>query len=346
MTAVKQGRIAIIAALAALGVLGPAGFGGDAASASRRGAEYFSNLPVVTHDGETVRFYDDLLKGKIVVINFIYTNCPDICSLSTARMAQVRDWLGERVGREIFIYSLTLDPEHDTPQALKKYATAFGAGNGWVFLTGKPDDIHAIRWKLGERSRTLNEHRSDMVLGNDTTGEWRRISLMGNLQIVTQRILEMDPEWRARERTVTAVALDKSRQDYVIKNRPGEALYLKACSYCHTFGNGDRVGPDLQGVTTRREHAWLVRYLVAPDVLRGMKDPVAVQLDAKYEGVSMPNLGLSDADAADIIAYLNDRTAQLRAEAAPDDPGASTEYEHDHLEHDHHEHNHDHHDHH
>ena len=313
----RRSLLLSIAAFTVLTVSTLGTFGGDTASAARRGANYFSNLPVVTHEGKTLRFYDDLIKGKIVVINFIYTTCPDICSLSTARMALVVKWLGERVGRDIFIYSISLDPGRDTPEVLKKYAKAFSAGPGWLFLTGKPKDIHLIRWKLGERSRTLSEHRSDMVLGNDATGEWRRISLMGNLKIVTQRILGMDPKWRARKRAVSVESLKKTPRDYRIRNRPGEALYIKACAACHTVGKGDRVGPDLKGVTARRDRAWLIRYLVAPDVLRARKDPIAVELDAQYEGVSMPNLGLSETDAGDIIVYLETQMKRLSAQLPP-----------------------------
>ncbi len=313
----RRSLLLSIAALTALTVSTLETFGGDAAAAARRGANYFSNLPVVTHEGKTLRFYDDLIKGKIVVINFVYTSCPDICSLSTARMMHVRKQLGELVGRDIFIYSISLDPENDSPDVLKEYAGAFDIGAGWLFLTGKPKDIHLIRWQLGERSRTLSEHRSDMVIGNDKTGEWRRISTMGNLKIVTDRIRGMDPKWRARKRAVSTRSLKKTRKDYQMKNHPGEALFIKACAPCHTVGRGDFVGPDLKGVTARRDRAWLIRYLVAPDVLRNKKDPIAVELDAKYKGVSMPNLGLSEVDAGDIIVYLDAQMKRLSAQAPP-----------------------------
>src|SRR5262245_14947975 len=95
------------------------------AQSRRLGEGYFPNLPVVTHEGKTLRFYDDLLKGKIVVINFIYTSCQDICPIATARLAQVEDKLGEKVGRDFFFISMTVDPEHDTPERLNEYAKAF-----------------------------------------------------------------------------------------------------------------------------------------------------------------------------------------------------------------------------
>ena len=90
-------------------------------------ANYFSNLPVVTQDGKTLRFYDDLIRGRIVVISFIYTSCADLCPIETARLAEVKDKLGDAVGRDIFFISMSVDPEHDTPDMLKAFADAFDA---------------------------------------------------------------------------------------------------------------------------------------------------------------------------------------------------------------------------
>src|SRR5262245_19884616 len=140
------------------------------AQGRRWGKDYFPNLPVVSQDGKTRRFYDDLIKGKIVVISFIFTNCKDICPITTARLAQVEEKLGESVGRDIFLYSITVDPENDSPQKLKDFADAFHAGPGWQFITGRPEDIRAINGKLGEQMRSLNEHRNEIVIGNDVTG--------------------------------------------------------------------------------------------------------------------------------------------------------------------------------
>src|SRR5215813_5229157 len=109
----------------------------------RRGANYFPNLPVVTQDGKTLKFYDDVIKGKRVLISFIYTNSPDIAPLTTARLTQLEDKLGD----------------------------AFGVGHGWLFLTGQPEDIRRINASLGDRNRSLDEQRAEIVLGNDVTGE-------------------------------------------------------------------------------------------------------------------------------------------------------------------------------
>src|SRR5713101_6057742 len=153
----RRSLFAGIVALAAMTVAAP---GTVAAQGNRRGENYFPNLPVVTQDGKTLKFYDDVIKGKIVLISFIYTNCPDICPLTTARIAQVVEKLGEAVGRDIFLISMTVDPERDTPQRLKEFSQAFGAGRGWLFLTGRPEDISAINFKRGDKSRRLDEHRN------------------------------------------------------------------------------------------------------------------------------------------------------------------------------------------
>ena len=116
---------------------------------SRWGASYFPNVRLTTQEGELVRFFDDLIKKKVVVINFIYTTCPDSCPLETARLVEVQRLLGDRVGRDIFIYSISIDPKRDTPEVLKEYAANYGVGPGWLFLTGKESDITLIRKKLG-----------------------------------------------------------------------------------------------------------------------------------------------------------------------------------------------------
>lgn len=270
---------------------------------------YFPNLPVVTHDGRELKFYDDLIKGRIVVINFIYTSCSNICPLTTARLAQVKDMLGDRVGRDIFFYSITLDPVLDGPEQLKKYAETYHAGPGWLFLTGKPDDIDAIRQKLGERSRSLTEHRNDVMLGNDATGEWGRDSAFSDLEQLAAVIRNMDPNWRDLVRPVAVAAAPSA--PVVLSDTPGQGLFLKACAACHTVGGGKRVGPDLLGVTGRRAHGWLKEFLMAPDELRARKDPIATALDAEFPGTKMPNLNLSATDVEDLIAYLKSRGGKV-----------------------------------
>jgi len=320
----RQTFLAAIALLAAASVVAPSSLN---AQSQRRGADYFPNLPVVTQDGKTLKFYDDVIKDKIVLISFIYTNCPDICPLTTARIAQVEDELGEMVGRDIFFISMTVDPERDTPERLKEFATAFDAGPGWLFLTGKPEDIRAINYKLGDRSRKLSEHRNEIVLGNDTTGEWARDTVFGDLTRLVRTIRDMDPKWRDQDHTsgdhvVTDALLPLGQQ-------PGQTMFKKLCAPCHTIGVGDRVGPDLRGATERRQQTWLTRFIRTPDKVRAEKDPIALTLASKFPGVRMPNLGLSEIDAADLITYIEAQTARLAdgtQDAAADNARASRQH--------------------
>jgi protein SCO1/2 len=280
-----------------------------------RGANYFPNLPVVTQDGKVLNFYDDVIKDKIVLISFIYTNCPDLCPLTTARITQVEDRLGEMVGRDIFFVSMTVDPERDTPERLKEFATAFDVGPGWLFLTGKPEDIRRINSSLGDKSRNLSEHRNEIVLGNDVTGEWTRNSVFGDLDRLIMDIRSMDPKWRNEVRQPKFDAA--SNTGYALDLQPGQSLFKKLCAPCHTIGVGDRVGPDLRGAAERRQEAWLTRFIRTPEKVLAEKDPAALDLAAKFPGVRMPNLGLSDIDAGDLITYIKTQTAHL-ADGAPD----------------------------
>src|SRR5712691_380073 len=261
-----------------------------AAQGNRRGENYFPNLPVVTQDGKTLKFYDDVIKGRIVVVSFIYTNCPDICPLTTARIAQVEEKLGGLMGRDFFLVSMTVDPVRDTPQRLKEFAESFGAGPGWLFLTGRPEDIKLINTKLGDRSRTISEHRNEIILGNDATGEWARNTVFGDLDRLIMDIRSLDPKWRDQVRSPTYN--EASNTGYALDLRQGQTLFKKICAPCHTIGVGDRVGPDLRGVTERRERAWLESFIRRPDMARARKDAVALSLVAKFPGVHMPALGI------------------------------------------------------
>src|SRR5262249_61387633 len=99
-----------------------------------------------------MNFYDDVIKGKIVVISFIYTSCQDICPLTTARMAQLEDKLDGAVGRDLFFISMSVDAGGDTPEKMKAFADGFDAGPGCLFLTGDVEDVRAIGPQLGNRS--------------------------------------------------------------------------------------------------------------------------------------------------------------------------------------------------
>jgi protein SCO1 len=109
----------------------------------------FPNITLTTHEGKKVKFYDDLIKDKIVIINFMYVKCDGVCPGTTANLVKVQKLLGDRVGKDIFMYSITLKPKEDTPKTLAEYAEAYKVGPGWQFLTGDPADIELLRRKLG-----------------------------------------------------------------------------------------------------------------------------------------------------------------------------------------------------
>src|SRR5205823_2986158 len=140
--------------------------------------------PITTPQGKTVRFYDDLVKGKIVAIDLIYTTCKYACPLETARLAQVQRLLGDRMGRDVFFYSITIDPDHDTPAVLAEYAEKYHAGPGWLFLTGAKGDIELIGRKLGLYTgpdpRNPDGHVPYLLVGNQATGQWMRNSAVDN----------------------------------------------------------------------------------------------------------------------------------------------------------------------
>jgi protein SCO1/2 len=154
----------------------------------------FPNVTLTTHEGKKIRFYDDLLKDKVVTINFMYTHCKDLCPLSTANLAKVQKLLGDKVGREIFMYSLTLDPEHDTPQVLKKFADKFHVGPGWYFLTGKHDDLELLRRKLGfvdpspEVDRDRTNHIGTVEYGNEPLMLWGACPSMAHAEWIVKEI--------------------------------------------------------------------------------------------------------------------------------------------------------------
>jgi protein SCO1/2 len=272
------------------------------------GADYFPNVPLTTQDGATVHFYDDLLKGKIVAIDLIYTHCKDMCPLETARMAQVQRILGDRVGKDIFFYSISIDPERDTPAELAAFAEKYHVKPGWLFLTGKPEDIQLIIKKLGLYSDSdlanRDGHTAYVLLGNEATGQWMRNSAVDNPQFLAAMIGGWLSSWKdGKARKSYAEAPPISVRD------KGHYIFATHCAACHSIGHGDHVGPDLLGVTTVREQAWLSRFIAEPDKMLAEKDPLATALFAKYKQVNMPNLRLSSVEIDAVLNYLKTQSA-------------------------------------
>ncbi len=165
---------------------------------------YFPNVSLETQDGKWVRFYDDLIKDKIVTINFFYAKCEGICPTVTANLARVQTLLAKHVGRDIFMYSISLKPEQDTPAALKEYAEMFQAKPGWTFLTGKPDDIELLRRSLGftnldpKLDQDKSQHIGNVRYGNEPLMLWAACPGMANPEFIAKTV-----SWMIRPRQAT-----------------------------------------------------------------------------------------------------------------------------------------------
>jgi protein SCO1/2 len=282
---------------------------------SRWGANYFPNIELTTQDGKTVHFYDDLIKGKIVAIDLIYTTCQYSCPLETARLAQVQKILGDRVGKDIFFYSITIDPANDTPAVLKAYAKKFHAGPGWTFLTGKKEDIEFLSKKLGlysDPAATLDGHTPHLLLGNEPLGQWMRNSALDNPRFLSQMIGDFLDSFR----NIKPAQGKENTESAGIHLDPGQYLFTKKCGACHTVGQGDKIGPDLVGVTDSRNRDWLMRKIQNPEQLLAEKDPITMALAEKYSHVTMPNLRVADDDANFLIGYLVSQTSMHNKQVA------------------------------
>jgi protein SCO1 len=305
---------AIVCFVSALGLIAASATVAQASQPWHEG--YFPNVVLTDQDGRKHKFYDDLIKGKVVALNFIFTKCTDVCPADTAQLRQVQDLLGDRVGRDVFFYSISIDPKNDTPAALKRYKHMFAVGPGWEFLTGNKDDIDLIQRKLGlvgADAPALKEHNTSLIIGNEATGQWIKRSPYDHPKLLANLLGDALHNYASS----SSVGLKPFSAAGEIRGQSGgEYLFRTRCMSCHTIGGGDRLGPDLAGVAAARPRDWLTRWLKEPDKMLAEKDPVAVALAARYRNLPMPNLGLNDVDAAALIDYMEQRSAQSASPSA------------------------------
>jgi protein SCO1/2 len=282
----------------------------EAKEDSRWGDTPFPNVELITQDGKKVRFYDDLIKGKVVALELIYTTCKYNCPLETARMVQLQKLLADRMGKDVFFYSLTIDPEHDTPEVLKAYAEKYHVGPGWTFLTGKPANVKLISKRLGlDKLPTGNDpdgHMPSLLIGNEATGIWMRNSALDNTKFMALKIQQM--LGYGAQATVES-AMPNRTESATLNIDKGQYIFATRCAACHTIGNGDKVGPDLLGVTSVRDRAWLTRMISEPDKLLEEKDPIATALFKQYKEIRMPRLNLQEVDVNTLIEFMKIQAA-------------------------------------
>jgi protein SCO1 len=163
------------------------------------GAELIPNVTLRTHEGAQVKFYDDLVKGRQVVINMMYATCEGQCPAITARLVEVHRALADRMGRDLFMYSITLKPETDDPAALAAFAEMHGALlPGWKFLTGDPFDIETLRFALFRHNHIkfdldLDGHAGRLRIINDAINRWVNVTPFASKATVLQHISWANP---------------------------------------------------------------------------------------------------------------------------------------------------------
>lgn len=150
---------------------------------------YFTDLPLVAQDGHNVRFYSDVLRDRVVLINFVYTDCKDACPLLTYKLKQVKEALGPRFGEEVFFVSISIDPENDSPEVLRKFAGDQQADvPGWLFLTGEKTNVDLVVKKLGQFRPRPETHSTVLLAGNVRTRHWTKISPSASVLEITLKL--------------------------------------------------------------------------------------------------------------------------------------------------------------
>lgn len=156
--------------------------------------QHLPNLPLVNHEGKQMLFYDDLVKGKVVSLNFFFANCDEICPLVTANLAKVQKLLGDQVDRDIHMYSFTLKPEEDTVDVIRQYRARYGARPGWSFFTAKPADMEKLRVALGFTypdpaiDKDTTQHIGNIRFGNEPLMLWSACPGMAHAQWVAETL--------------------------------------------------------------------------------------------------------------------------------------------------------------
>lgn len=135
---------------------------------------YFTDVLLTNQNGEKMRFYSDLLKGKVVVINSFFATCTGSCLPLNRNLEKLQKALGDYMGKEVYFISISVDPTVDTPTALKAYAKKLNAGPGWYFLTGDKENVDFALKKIGQFVDNKTDHLNIFIIGNERTGLWKK----------------------------------------------------------------------------------------------------------------------------------------------------------------------------
>jgi protein SCO1/2 len=143
-------------------------------SAESAAHKYFTDTILINQNGEQMRFYTDLLQGKTVIINTFFSTCQGSCTPMTRNLEKVQDALGDRLGKDVHMISISVDSAMDTPPQLKAFGNKFHARPGWYFLTGSKENVEFVLKKLGQYVEDKNDHLNIFIIGNERTGLWKK----------------------------------------------------------------------------------------------------------------------------------------------------------------------------
>jgi protein SCO1/2 len=222
------------------------------------------------------------------------------------QLKKVSEILGDKMGKSIFCYSISVDPKNDTPAALTEFKKKYQIGKGWTFLTGSVDDITLIQKKFGlePAGDTPTEHSTTILLANEATGQWIKRSPYENPQMLANLLAG---HLNAKGMLMSEVGPKQSyaKAVSVPNGGDGEQLYRTRCASCHTIGGGDGLGPDLMMATGKHTDAWMKRWLREPDKMIAEGDAYATAQMKQFRNLAMPNLKLDDHAIDLLIAFMD-----------------------------------------
>lgn len=165
------------------------------AAAEEKARKFFTDLEVVDQNGNKLRFYSDVLKGRVVLVSFIFTNCEYACPMQAQKLKQTRAMMVPSIKDEVWFVSLSVDPERDTPEAMKNFAKKQAVDESrWIFLTGDKQNLDTIIRKLGQYSPDIEAHTTLMLAGNTKTRHWTRVMPMLTPPDIAQKMRDLVEE--------------------------------------------------------------------------------------------------------------------------------------------------------
>ena len=155
------------------------------------GRNYFGDVELTNQNGQKMRLYSDLIAGKTVVINSFFSTCSGVCPIMGATFKRIQTALGDRLGRDVVLISITVDPETDTPARLHDYAKSMSAKPGWYFVTGPKENVEEALSKLGMRVAAKENHVSIMIIGNEPKGLWKKAFGLASADDIVKMVEEV-----------------------------------------------------------------------------------------------------------------------------------------------------------